>query len=390
MEKTFLATGIVLMSFVTIAFSQTKKHPVANNKQHTVQQEEPGKEPADSIPPPENPQAVIMSPDGNSAPAAADTVPPENDDFEGNSSSLTTDYKGKSYRLIEKDNKLVELWVEGVKIPPGRFNEFKSTTDSLLGYMHEQQKQFAYQRGQYNRQAEKFKQQAEKFKEQEKQFKEEQKEMEKYNDSTNKEQFKLQGQKFKEQMKEFKLQQDLYKQQKEQYKALKKQYKLMADSVRTYSYNNLELTGPVFSTEPAVTVATSPAAITDVKPLAAIAATPAVSMNNLVTVASAPSVKVTPAVVPAVSIAPVVPVVAQPDKIVTGILTDLKDAGVEINNDKVSLKLNNKELVVNGITQPEPLHTKLRAKYSIGLHDEVKYMTNAGETSSSISTNLRK
>ncbi|HWB28122.1 MAG TPA: M56 family metallopeptidase [Chitinophagaceae bacterium] len=387
MEKTFLATGIVLVSFITIAFSQTKKQPVAHNKQQTAQQAAPGQEAADSIPPPENSKTTAVPPD-NSAPDAADTVPPPKEDVAGNSLSLTTDYKGKNYRIIESNDKLVELWVDGEKIPEERFGEYKPTVDLLVTRLREQQKKFAYQQeqfkvqqDQFNKQAEAFKMQQENFKAQQKEFDLRQKEMLKLNDSVHSEQFKLQAQKFKEQMNEFKLQQDQYKLQQEQYKYQQLQYKQMADSLRKYSFDNFEMQEPAQPAEPpapaAVAVAASPAVTANIKSLPAIAATPSVSVNNTVNVAPVPAVQAVPAV-------------AQPNNIVIDILADLKDAGIKINDDDVSFHLNNKVLVVNGVTQTETLRAKLVKKYSINQHSEVKYMTNAGETISSVSTRLDK
>ena len=72
-------------------------------------------------------------------------------------------------------------------------------------------------------------------------------------------------------------------------------------------------------------------------------------------------------------------VVAKPAVYVTAtsiserIINDLKEANIISTSTNISFRLTNKELIVNGVKQPEDIHQKILKKYLSGPNDTISF-----------------
>ena len=102
MEKLFLASGLLVTGLLVFAFSSNAPN---QNKKQTA-----------SITQVKNSAGTIP---------ARDTVP------NGPSKVITT-VEGKEYVLVLKNDKLVELSIDGIKIPSDKINDYKAETDKII------------------------------------------------------------------------------------------------------------------------------------------------------------------------------------------------------------------------------------------------------------------
>ncbi len=148
MEKSLLATGIVLIGFVTIAFAQAKQPQAAFKKAATIAER---KEPAENKETAEQPPlAKADSAAYNESAAIAgvqeDTTVHsshfyEDNDGDSSKSTIQTDYDGKEYFIKLVNDKLVELRVDGENIPKEKFADYQSTVDNIIREIKEQHRQ---------------------------------------------------------------------------------------------------------------------------------------------------------------------------------------------------------------------------------------------------------
>ena len=75
---------------------------------------------------------------------------------------------------------------------------------------------------------------------------------------------------------------------------------------------------------------------------------------------------------------------ANSNDVISDIIDDLSAAGIDVDRNKLSFKLNNDELIVNGKQQDSGLHQKLRSKYINNKKDHFIYKTDGHSTSTDI------
>ncbi len=384
MEKTILATALVLVSFVTLAIAQTKKAPPVKKGQAVAQTD---KKPANS-----NAQGdtnAVNNNDDNFAPVgeAQDTIPAGNNYAQGHSSSnYSTTIDGKTYKLVEEDGELKEFYVEGDKIPADKISQYQNVIEKMhrqIGEYNQQQNKFNLLRQQYLQSQQQFKKQQELYTQQQQLY--------------SKQADTVHSQKYLEAQK-------LYLQQQEMYNQVQQEYRNQMDSNRQYIYSSpVYITAPVAPvtvTAPHVVatpaVASAKANVSVAQPVSVTAPTitmmPVRATVNTPAMVAAPAIVVTPAIAPvspAITVSPAVvvtapaisvkpalfvsPVAPTSNTLVNGIIRDLKGEGMSITEDDITFKLDAKELIINGVKQPDALHTKLKAKYLKGPNDFVKY-----------------
>lgn len=392
MEKALLATGIVLVGFVTITFAQTTKNtPAQTNKQKTAQaakQQVTKQSEADAQAPliAAADLAVTPPPAGNPDEMAnTDTVPGKH----GHTNfSYNTDYEGKRYEIIYEDDKVIELYVDGQRIPNDKIADYKEATDQMLANWKEQQKKFALQQ-------KVFAAQQEQFREQQKNFQQQQHDMRLQQDS-------LRGEQYKQQQVLFKKQQEIYREQQRLYREQWEKMQHLRDSMHITSFGGdmapyppaeaLMPAEPPMPAEPLI--APAPNVYPDAAPMAlngrvgALAPMqPARSPADVigqVTALAGPAYNPHPPLI-------LKPVVAPENKTVRDIIDYLRDNNVIVDEGNVTITLNNKSFTVNGAKQPEAMFNELKRRYIKISTDHVIYTStnkpNSSSTHSDISIN---
>ncbi len=105
MEKVSLATGIIIVGFVTIAFTKTPKKQQIKN-----------------VPPAIAAQKVIL---------ANDTIPDNNHTSISKFTYVTT-IDGKEYRAHIVNDKLTRLYIDGKKVPDEKLGDYKEMTERAI------------------------------------------------------------------------------------------------------------------------------------------------------------------------------------------------------------------------------------------------------------------
>ncbi len=116
MEKTFLASGLVLAGLLAVAFSQTQ--PGSSEKATPVNQT----------------LSPITEDHRNFSTEIKDTVPVSFNNIliEKGITNLNTMVNGKRYELKIKNDVITELTIDGEKIPDGKIAEHKIVTDDII------------------------------------------------------------------------------------------------------------------------------------------------------------------------------------------------------------------------------------------------------------------
>jgi hypothetical protein len=318
MEKTLLATGIVILAFITFAFANAKQA-------HT-----PAK------------KAAV-----NTGVTADEAIAPDNyedttkkakvheylvkDDGKGKHFTVTTDYKGKKYRLTEDNDTITSLYVNDIKIPRDKIASYKPVLDDIKAQLDEQQKVFTVQQDQFREQQEEFKRQQQKFREQEEEFR-------KQDDTLRNGALREKEEQFRQQEKIFRKQEEMFRQQ---------QRKFMIDQKRYADSGNAWMAPPVAPVPPAPPAPLEP---TEVVPPAP----------------PAPPQVVTPPTPPA-------PPAPPSDKAIKALVSELKAMKIISSEKGLSFSLNSKGLSVNGVPQPQEVFEKLKNKYLKGKADYIIY-----------------
>jgi len=375
MEKALLATGIVLVSFVTITFAQTTKNtPAQTNKQNNAQAAK--QKAAKQL------EADVQAPLTASAELAAAPAPPDNTDLLNYSdttpgkhghhnNSFNTDFEGKRYEIVYEDDNITELYVDGKQIPADKIKDYKDATDKIMANMKEQERKFAIQQ-------KLFAVQQEQFREQQRIFAEQQREMGRERDS-------LRGKQYEQQRELFKKQQDVYKAQQRLYREQQQKMMHLRDSMGLTSYGDVApypVAEPFAPAEPPMPAEPLLAPVPDVYPGAA--PMPAMAPMAL-------SADVKPLVAPTHALAPMLPIAVDYSK-TDEIIDYLQDHGVKIDKNDVTINLDNSGLTVNGVKQPETMYSSLKQRYIKNGKDHIIYKshkTSEGghSTSSDISIN---
>ena len=390
MEKTFLATGIVLVSFVTITFAQTKKNTVTHtNKQTTEQANE-----ADSTSPSKH--STTTTEYTNNETADNDTLQP------GERSSwvtMNTTYEGKRYKFVQDEGKLVLLYIDGERIPEEKLAQYSALVAKIRADINDKMEK---QREIFAKQREQFRVQQDAFREQQRQLAEQQRIMMRRNDSLNRNLYADQ----REQMRQrdtlnrqlYQQRQQLQRQQQEQFKIQREQFRRMRDSL---GYSDNDLVGPVPPVEPLAPV--EPFVVSaDVAPLVA----PVPPVSPLAPMADVAPVGLIPPVSDGVGLLSNLRANAapQPDihtqlnllahfsapenKTVKDIIRYLEDNNVSIDVENISITLNKNGLLVNGVKQPDALFSPLKKRYIKVDNDHVIYSSHKTSTGKSTHSDI--
>ncbi len=371
MEKTLLATGIVIISFITLAFAHAKQTHKDVKKAEVVQNSQAAKtqDNTDSATPADNINDTTMAPnpdfDSDTTKAKKQQGTSTYIGHDGNHMNFNTEYEGKAYRIVVDDDTLTALFVNGGRIPGDKVDLYRPTLNKIRAELKEQQqKQFAVQEEQFKRQEEQFSQQQEQFREQEKRFTSQQEEMRRQLDTAAngafrqqqeqmKGQFKQQEERFREQQKQFTRQQQEFRKQHQQFE------QMLQDSDKYFMMAPIPPIAPIPPMAPM-----PPMSHTPIAPIPPVAPTPPI--------APTPPTSLTP-VAPIPPVAPVPPVPPVENKSIKEIVSLLKTQGIVANEDALSFTLNKNEFVVNNVRQPDALQAKLQEKYIKNPGDYIKY-----------------
>ncbi len=371
MEKTLLATGIVIISFITLAFAHAKQTHKDVKKAEVVQNSQAAKaqDNTDAATPADNINDTTMAPNPD---FDSDTTKTKKQHgtttyigHDGSHLNFNTEYEGKAYRIVVDDDTLTALFVNGGRIPGDKVDLYRPTLNKIRAELKEQQqKQFAQQEEQFKRQEEQFGQQQEQFREQEKQFASQQEEMRRQLDiaangafrqqqEQMKGQFKQQEERFREQQKQFTRQQQEFRKQHQQFE------QMLQDSDKYFMMAPVPPIAPIPPMAPM-----PPMSRTPIVPIPPVAPTPPI--------APTPPTSLTP-IAPIPPVAPVPPVPPVENKSIKEIVSLLKTQGIVANEETLSFTLNKNEFVVNNVRQPDALQAKLKEKYIKNAGDYIKY-----------------
>lgn len=357
MEKTLLATGIIVLSFITIAFAHAKQTHKDVKKAEVVQNSQAdkgqgnanGATPNDSI----ADTAIAANPDFDDDTTKTKKLHGTSTyiGHDGNHMNFNTEYEGKAYRIVVDDDTLTALFINGGRIPKDKIDQYRPTLNRIRAELEErQQKQFAQQDEEFKRQEEQFGHQEAQFREQQKQFAKQQEEMQRQLDTTINSEFRQQQEEmkrqFKQQEEQFRVQQKEFIRQQQEFRKQRQQFKQMLQDSDKY-----------FLMAP----------IPPIAPVPPMAPMPPVSLRP-----HAPTPPVAPTA-PVPPVAPVAPVPPVENKSIKEIVSLLKTQGIVTDEDALSFTINNNEFVVKNVRQPDALQAKLQEKYLKNAGDYIKY-----------------
>jgi len=386
MEKAFLATGIVILSFITIAFAhkqaynkpketKTVQKETVQTKQDTVTETVD----APAAPPPVIEDIPVIDDTTKTKKESHTSSISINTDNNHQNLTMNTEYDGKEYKIVQKDGKLTALYVDGERVPDDKLDSYKPVLDAIKAQMKEQQlKQFAQQKIQIKEQQEQFKRQEDQFAEQQKQYEKQQAQFLKLSDANSNTGYKQQLQ---QSIQQYKDQQENYREQQRQYE---KQFEnQQAEIVRQEEQYKKEVeSGDEFIVGPIPPIPP----IAPIGPIAPIAPIP--PMEPIGQVNPVPPVAPVAPIEPIAPIPPVPPVPPTDNKTVNKIISVLEDANIITDEDNVSFSLNNSELIVNGVKQPDALQVRLKKEYFKSATDYIKYKAKKRNNGKEISTDI--
>lgn len=367
MEKISLATGIVVIGLITIAFKQTVK-------QNTVKEQSAVK--------------ILQA-----KKIKNDTVP---DKPEISTFSFNGNIDGKKYKIKEINGKVVELYVEGSKISNDKIGDYQAIIDKLHVDAKKQQDELQVQNAILE------KQRAEMIEEQEHVRKEQDEIREQHNKAIGPEdveKMKIEQQELnasirklvkeretvalKSQLEEQNnellgvsnalrkrndelqeqtrlLQQKNYKQRDE---LLNKQLLELKDEQLHIQMERLEINKMLLDRQQNISV--NPEIRIDHDPVT-------ISVDEPVVISDIDAVPPAPPVLDS--------------KPIPDIIEDLIEEKIIMSRDNLSFTLNNEILKVNGVIQSKELHEKLKDKYIKGKKDHVIYSKHGGSTHTEVIT----
>jgi beta-lactamase regulating signal transducer with metallopeptidase domain len=133
MEKSLLATGMVVIGFVAITFSQSKDPSPQNNRNDIAVNQVQASAPLNS---------TNQVNEKNVTNLVKDTVPEKERSRvrEGRSTfSISTTRDGKDYEIIgEGENEVIRLYIDGVRIPDNKIADYKEVVDQIIKETREQ------------------------------------------------------------------------------------------------------------------------------------------------------------------------------------------------------------------------------------------------------------
>ena len=373
MEKISLATGIVVIGLITIAFKQTVKQNTAKTE----------------------PTANVFQ----AKKLINDTVPdkPETTAFSFNGS-----IDGKKYRIKEINGNVVELYVEGKKIPGDKIGDYRAIIDKLHLDAKKLQDELQAQNALLEKQRAEMIEQEERMNKEKVELEELR---EKANDNEAISKFNAEQEALNSKMEEFKKEQEeiirkqsnkpnqeeqelINKQNKELNEHLldltKRQFVLMQQS-KMMQEMDLKRQSEILMKRQI-----------ELKVQEMILQNEQLSINKMLLDSKfhhnlvSPVLPVSPeadAVLNLTEPVPPVPPVME-GKPINSIIDDLIEEKVITDRDNLSFTLNNKILKVNGAIQPAELHAKLKERYIQGnAGNHVIYSKHGGSTSADVIIN---
>ena len=390
MEKLILASGIIITSFVALAFSpgHTKIKKEAAKTAHTI--------------------VTVTN---------VDAATTKETKFKSNTNAALPKYNytkkallqkeitndtpkiyysgivdGKNIRLTEENNQVKELYVDGKKIPEDQYDKYATIIDKIHQEMkentaklkmetdrlNEEKVEMEQQQIEATKEAKEMEEQSElmkqDFSKQDEQMKKQQIEMQKElqlisekNEAMTKAQsLKMQANLIKQQ-KQLRLKQVEFQKQAEKMKLQQKKFnEMMKDSVRV---KRLTRVRPAAHSTPQISAKTEVVATSDVlvKPEVAVKSVtsvrPIINLYPVTSVSAVSSVDIEPVatVTPALSAKPSVYVTS--NSISEKIIRDLEKANIINTRNNLSFRLTNNELIVNGAKQTDAIHQNILKKY---------------------------
>jgi bla regulator protein BlaR1 len=376
MEKLVLASGIIMTCIATVAFNPGKEKDIINASK-TIAVSGPARA-QNSITNTgaENNNKLVEQYSGY-----MDTIPKKETSVDGYNINFKGDIDGKRVELKEEHSKIKELYIDGKKIPEDQYVKYQPMIEKIHTEMKEQAAKLKLQTDKLELQKQRLQEQAEAMETDSKKMKE-QSELAKADMVRQKELMEQQEVQMKKQAERMqkndssmkiqsqKIQQDFMRQEEKlKEKRVELQEKIeelnlerekleliRKDSIRATSSI---YTKPVITVKPAITVNPTISATSTVNPeVVAISGT----TSSVVSAISAKSG------VTAVTVTPVKFTVAGTVSLITNttsedIINDLKRANVISSRDNLSIQLNNDELIVNGVKQPEEIHQEILKKH---------------------------
>jgi bla regulator protein blaR1 len=371
MEKISLATGIVVIGLLTIAFKQAVK-------QNSVKD-----------------QPVVKSLQAKEI--KNDTVP---DKTEAATLSFNGNIEGKKYKIKELNGKVVELYVDEKKIAKDKIGDYQAIIDQLHADAKKQQDELEVQHALMEKQRAELIEQEERMNKdraaQEGLLNKERAELEELREKANNNEAisKLNAEQEAVNAKMEILKQS-NKPNKEEQELINKQNKELNEHVLDLKKRQFELMQQSKLMEEKELKEQSELLLKkqiDLKVQEMILQNEQLHINkmlldykfqhNLVSPVS-PEPEIVPDLIKPVP--PVPPVMES--KPISSIIDDLIDAKVITDRDNLSFTLNSEVLKVNGVVQSEELHAKLKEKYAGGKKDHVIYSKHGGSTHADVVVN---
>jgi bla regulator protein BlaR1 len=346
MEKISLSTGLVIISFIAIAFTQIKPQANLTIKETENNQVKP------IVPPAAMPEISSVN----------DTLPVKTNKKGESRFDMRGKMDGKEIRIVEVNNQVTELYVDGERIPGEKIAEYQPLIEKMHAEAKQNQAKLKMQTLQLDKKKEDLQTQQERLNAEIDQFKKTQDDMVRENkkvmDLSNGEQFRLQQEA---------LQAEIERLQKNQEAVIK-------DAKGQLDFNQR-------------------AELLKIQEAELIVEQKQLQLQREILQKQVLNINITPLqpispVLMTLDITPVVPIPpVKENKSIKEIIDVLIDEKIISDRDNLSFTLNNEILKVNGTVQPEEIHSRLKKEYIKGVHDHIKYSTHDGSTSSESITN---
>lgn len=356
MEKSLLATGMVVIGFVAITFSQTKDPSPQNKRNEIVVNQPQAQVPVDSI------NLVNKK---NADNPVADTVPEkEKDRLRGGRSTFTinTTKDGKDYEIVgEGENEIIRLYIDGVRIPDNNIADYKEIVNQIIKETREQSREAREEAEIARTMSRMAREEAELVRKQAR------------ISAMDAERNLRHAELARKQVERDGKREDIEKEKVE--RSYKQSEKIALDSYNKAKIDNLQKEQAERAIQPELLSKEQAELAHRRAELFRMSADARRTQAQLMrTNASVDRLIANRAR-------------EESGKLIKGIVEDLKNDGIVKDTETISFSINNKELIVNGVKQPDAVHQKFRKKYLKGESDNINFSRDKNTSHSHISIN---
>jgi bla regulator protein blaR1 len=375
MEKITLASGIIIISLATFAFTQTTK---------TV---------TEKIPATAN--QIINASENISGPGEIKDTIPEAEQNSNNKRTIVSKIDDKEYKLVEINNKLSAFYVDGKKIDAEKIEDYRSIIDKIYDDEKQNAEKLALQQVELKKQQELLMLQQEEF---QKKAIELQKLGEIKSDIINRNELVKKQDELNRQMDLLKTQQDKWSKEQDVVINKKMQEQIELQKIKLveaqmqmekaqHEIEQLRLKAPEadLSKQNAMLAKRSAELQMQQLQLSELKLNQEALQLQLQRSLNLTLNPPTPELNELRELQPPVPLIKE-NETIKSVINDLKNENIIINEDPLSFTLTDKTFKVNGVVQPQSVQAEFKEKYIKHPKDRVVYSTSHGSTHADVVT----